>query len=455
VFAGAGLTLLAVNLGPVAILRYAVLFFLTSSLLLARPQASSEPISGPVHTGSNFWGRVGLCSIAAFPLYWSIPEPTRSTFVALLLTGLVGWVGLQFFCWHARRDAPQPRLYRTIGLLCGLMTGMLLTLLIGESYFRYVFDASDSNGGLRTSRRWAERHVRFNSAGYRDREVPPAAELDGLSRIVLLGDSFAYGWGIDNDEDMLGPQLERELSDRVTPPPRVFTLAAGGIDTRREIAMFKADGIPLRPRVVVLTYHLNDADNLLPAPPFVGNGSLTWSPLTDNSDFLELVFWHAAIRCSGAYANVTDLPGMAVYQDPGLFGRQSEDLLALIGTIREVGAAPVVVLYPYLNAPVRDGPQRYALDRVAAVLAGSAVPTIDVSLLVDVNHRRFHANRFDPHPSPALHTAVVPTLAETVVNGLRIPPVTVPAQRELGSGRGRYCLLLHRVLQFPHDHDHL
>jgi hypothetical protein len=346
----------------------------------------------------------------------------------LLLAGGLGWIGMQFLCWQARRHTPGRQWpFRAASWVCGLVAGLSLTLLVAESYFRYVFDASDSNGALRTSRRWAERHVRFNSDGYRDREFPPEEELDRWTRIVLLGDSFAYGWGINDRDDMLGPQLERALTGRTSPPPRVFTLAAGGIDTRRETAMFQADGVRLRPRVVVLTYHLNDTEKLVPPLPFMGNGSLALSPLTDNSDFLELFFWHAAIRRAAAGSTVMDLPGMGVYYDPALFGRQSEDLLALIGLIRGIGASPVVVLYPYLNAPAQDGPQRDALDRVAGVFAGAGVPAIDVSRLVNVNDRKYHANPFDPHPSPALHVAVVPKLAEVVLQELERAPAPAPA----------------------------
>jgi hypothetical protein len=309
----------------------------------------------------------------------------------------------------------------------GLAAGLLFAVLMGEAFFRYVYDASDANTDLRTFEHWQQRHVQLNTWGYRDREVPPAAEVKGIPRIVLLGDSFAFGMGIDDPADLLGPRLEAALATRVSPPPRVFTLARSGLDTREELAMFRRDGVRLYPRVVVLMYHVNDTDKLVPWPLRRWAPAPIWRPITDNSDLIQFLHYRVFVSRQAKHLTVHDLPGLAVYQQPAIFARQSADLLALISAIREANAKPVVVLYPYLNAPTDEGPQREALDRVADVLASARVPFLDVSRLVNVNDRRYHANRFDPHPSPALHAVVAPTLAEVVIKAGFASPATAPA----------------------------
>lgn len=51
--------------------------------------------------------------------------------------------------------------------------------------------------------------ARTNAMGFRDREFTPRAER-GTTRVLAIGDSFTYGWGVENDE--VWPKvLERRL----------------------------------------------------------------------------------------------------------------------------------------------------------------------------------------------------------------------------------------------------
>ena len=90
------------------------------------------------------------------------------------------------------------------------------------------------------------------------------------------------------------------------------------------------------------------------------------------------------------------------------------------------GAVPIVVLYPFLNVPVEQGPQRDALNRLGALLSAEEVVFVDITRLVHTNDRQFRANRFDPHPSALLHRAVVPELADKVMAALNHRTGTQP-----------------------------
>lgn len=423
----AALIVLVVQVGDPGPVRYAVFLFTLFSLFWVGPQRGAPSPERPAGTPKECVGLAGLYLIGALPFYWSIPEFNWNVFVQMLLAGFIGWTGVQFLLWRARRAAQgRPWPLRAVSWGCGLAAGLMFTLSAAEVYFRYVYDASDATGSLRTSQRWGMRHMRFNSWGYRDREFPPPEQLESFTRIVMLGDSFTFGWGIAQFEHLLGPGLERELAGKVSPPPRVFMLARGGIDTRQETKFFMKDGVRLRPRVVVLQYHLNDTEPLAPSlkPPKTIPQAL--EVLSDSSDFLEFFLVHTLLRTT-AGSKVSGLPGMAIYQDPARFAVQAGDLLGLMRMIRDAGASPVVLMYPYLNAPTQEGPQRLALDRVSGLFAGAGVPVIDVSRLVNVNERKYHANPFDPHPSAALNAAVVPVLAQVVLEALARTPASAPA----------------------------
>src|SRR5262245_39386827 len=61
---------------------------------------------------------------------------------------------------------------------------------------------------------WVRRFVRLNSLGYRDVEHAIEAR-EGITRIVLVGDSVAFGWGIDDPRRRVGDLLEQALNRSV------------------------------------------------------------------------------------------------------------------------------------------------------------------------------------------------------------------------------------------------
>jgi lysophospholipase L1-like esterase len=104
-------------------------------------------------------------------------------------------------------------------------------------------------------------HVKINSSGFRDDEfpaVPPA----GARRIVILGDSVAWGWGV-TAEDAFPQVLERLLVERAPEhehAPLVYNLAVDGYSTQQELRLLEIRALGLEPDVVVISYVLNDPD---------------------------------------------------------------------------------------------------------------------------------------------------------------------------------------------------
>ncbi len=94
--------------------------------------------------------------------------------------------------------------------------------------------------------------VAINSRGLRDREheVEPSGEV---FRVALLGDSVAWGWGVDDGlgfadlvEEELGPDVE------------VINLAVPGYSTDQELWMLEREGRSYAPDLVLLCFILND-----------------------------------------------------------------------------------------------------------------------------------------------------------------------------------------------------
>jgi len=104
--------------------------------------------------------------------------------------------------------------------------------------------------------------VTTNSRGFRGREVD-VPKPSGRVRIVALGDSVTFGWGV-NDADTFCSQLEHDL--RTQHPGvdvEVVNLGVPGYATRQEVALLKRNLAELQPDVVLVGFYTNDLPDTL------------------------------------------------------------------------------------------------------------------------------------------------------------------------------------------------
>ncbi len=101
--------------------------------------------------------------------------------------------------------------------------------------------------------------IRTNSMGIRaDREFT-YDKPEGVFRIVVLGDSFTFGYGVEV-EQTYGVVLERIIKEhgiRV----EVINLGVSGAGTAEELIMLKNRGLRFAPDLVVVGYCCNDIGN--------------------------------------------------------------------------------------------------------------------------------------------------------------------------------------------------
>ncbi len=94
--------------------------------------------------------------------------------------------------------------------------------------------------------------IRINARGQRDALVP-FERTPGRDRIVLLGDSLTFGWGV-REEESFASGLESRLDCEVV------NLAVSGYGTDQELLWLKAEGLRYRPDVVIVTVCANDIE---------------------------------------------------------------------------------------------------------------------------------------------------------------------------------------------------
>jgi hypothetical protein len=101
--------------------------------------------------------------------------------------------------------------------------------------------------------------VSVNTLGGRGPERP-GPKPPGTARILLLGDSFAFGWGVEQEETF-GAWLGRILSERGGPVD-VLSAAVPGWSTDQHYLYLRGQGLALDPDLILLATGENDLEEL-------------------------------------------------------------------------------------------------------------------------------------------------------------------------------------------------
>jgi len=164
-------------------------------------------------------------------------------------------------------------LFALITTLAGLAIALLLTELLVRIVFdepvqpRYVIDPGY---GVRANQpNVRTRHyvpgdydvqISTNSAGMRGQREYPLDRIPGRRRVLMLGDSFTFGYGV-NDDEVVSAVLEDLLNARAPGSAEVINLAVSGFGQSEELVTWESRAKAYRPDTVVLFYFDNDIGN--------------------------------------------------------------------------------------------------------------------------------------------------------------------------------------------------
>ena len=213
--------------------------------------------------------------------------------------------------------------------------------------------------------------VSINSRGYRDREFEEA-KLPDVYRIIMLGDSTAFCWGVPA-EYTVAKILERELNHRGVPGRRfeVINAGVGNYNTVQEFTHYLTYDRAFHPDLVVLEYFINDAE---PVPrwrelPVLGRSYLVAFAISR---------FDAVLRAFGTRPDWKEYyAGLYLDDRPGLRAAK-EALVNLAAATRADGAKLLVTILPELREIDYDYPFTEAHRKIKDVLAASHVPVMEL-----------------------------------------------------------------------------
>jgi hypothetical protein len=139
---------------------------------------------------------------------------------------------------------------------------VILSLLMGGSEFtvRWVFrDVTTTTDNWSYFARHWHRTVRTNSYGFRERDFS-LTKPRGIYRIAVIGDSIAYGQGID-EQDRFSNLIEKQLARQKGPRQyEVLNFGQPGAETIDHLKILAYPVLEAEPDFVVLEWFTNDVE---------------------------------------------------------------------------------------------------------------------------------------------------------------------------------------------------
>ncbi len=269
--------------------------------------------------------------------------------------------------------------------------------------------------------------VKTNSYGLRERELsfaPDAAEL----RIVGLGDSVAFGWGVPITKSYL--RTAEVLLQEHIPDKRITTVNCGvpGYNTVMEVEQYSRLGQRFKPELIILHFINNDLEipRFLAAPPRVRS----WR----RSFLLQSLRELHLPRLNRQLIDPADVEGFATSHGRDLAGEYEpfsgpEAFVTAMRRLRDLRHnTPVLCL---LLTREGDPWRLYAnTAEECGFLVVETAPAYQAYLASHCPHpdsacwrRTFWRSEKDPHPNVLGHRLIAETLVKAIVSHGLLPGI--------------------------------
>lgn len=340
---------------------------------------------------------------------------------------------------HRKLFEPLYGRSREIALLVVTVVGMLAILEgvtrlvdpLGISYFRestrYQLDKlADPDMYFKhrplLTRRYQGVEVATNAMGLRERPLGP--KRPGELRILFLGDSVTFGWGVPV-ETAFPRRVESLLSESLHRPVLTVNSGVGGYNTAQEWGFLRTRGDEVAPDAVVLLYVVNDiVPNTPPFDPW-SQVSLRGKSVPDAVRVLLGKSWLYRLFLFSTKKSGEAAPETLNSNDPGV--KESMQGLRDIASWCRARSLPFVLFFyresDSSHPGARTGIQEALLREVGAVGASEGFPVEDVKpFWGNVTMRGVTNSVVDAHPNAKGHELIAAGMAKALAG--RLAPTT-------------------------------
>ena len=302
-----------------------------------------------------------------------------------------------------------PTLNKIVANVGTLATMLLIFGILLEVVFMYVSQSHE--GALsKASQIWFARYwPPVTTEGYRDK---PKTNVETKKKIVVIGDSFAAGHGLDNVEDRFSDQLEQKL---VVEKVVVYNLGISGSDTRDEFKRLQKFPIQ-KADAIVLEYFPNDiamaaADGKLSLAEFqpyndIKNPLLTM--LAMRFYFPNYIYWQFPHLPPASITNYVQ----KAYSDTTILNPHLRDLKLIIDHAKAQNSKLYVVMIPFLNNIEKSNEYTQPVEDF---FKANHIPVVKLAdHLADIDPKNRSVGKNDGHASAAVNHRIADLLYELI-----------------------------------------
>lgn len=196
---------------------------------------------------------------------------------------------------------------------------------------------------------WAMKNVSLNTFGYRDKEISLLKDKDTY-RIYFLGDSFEYGWYINDPSKSLPKLLEKDLNEKFGKKVEVINAARNGFGFDDKLNRLGSHGLIFNPDVFIIGFNLDD---------FVEKG---YPPKFINNKFIQSLKLYQITFGNLERERVRKLTEEEVkksYEDEKNLEKIKNKMETFTTLAKSGGAVPMVVFFPLYNPRAQNGEYPY------------------------------------------------------------------------------------------------
>jgi lysophospholipase L1-like esterase len=302
-----------------------------------------------------------------------------------------------------------------------LATATVLALVSAEYVLRLQFRNARTSGNARDyigrNSSWSPGPP--NQLGFRERDIPPKSA--DRYRIVVVGDSFTWGQGIERAE-----RFSDRLGQRLGGRYEVFNFGIPG-DNMPEHLTRLTQALEASPDFVLLQLYINDFE----MPDMVRPPSHPLLPASLDNQLLQSSLLFQLLQSQ--WAHVQELTGISEsyshYMERNLRDRSAPNARLAYGQLAEffdharaAHVAAGAVLFPAPDALGRYGrgyPFGYLHDGVRQLCAAKDVPYLDLLPLFSTfrDPRDLWVSPFDAHPNAMANARAADEIFKTFQPG--------------------------------------
>lgn len=245
--------------------------------------------------------------------------------------------------------------------------------------------------------------VSLNSHGLRDEEFQLAKPPDE-KRVLVLGDSVAFGWGVSQGETF-SDRMEELLQLKTSQKWQVINAGVNGYNSEQEANWFRNYGLLFKPDLVILVYVNNDVE------PILDPNVTTWrrypsSPASlpealERVRSLSYLFQMSKLMQRTREMEQTAHQGVASVTRHPRWPISRVSLVDIAVTCRESGIPFLVAVNSGRDPAFVGELEILGISTVQLETAWEKVPM-----------RSRHVSRVDPHPSAAVHKEIAVLLVD-------------------------------------------